>query len=58
VRVVAAAALVLVGIIWLRINKSFEGPTLVILSTNHGITAADLISALLFLVAAWIVLKR
>ena len=38
--------------LWPFVNKSFEGRTLIVLSTNHGITSHDLLSVLAVVVAA------
>jgi hypothetical protein len=56
VRLSSAAGLVVLGLIWLVIDKPVEGRTLVRLSYNHGITEADLLSLLLFFVAGLLVL--
>ena len=48
-----AVSLVAAGIVWLLVDKSFgEGPTLLVLSTTHGVTASDLLSLLAFGIAA------
>lgn len=44
VRRVLALLLVLAAVAWVLGNKSVEGPTLLVLSAHHGITAADLVS--------------
>jgi hypothetical protein len=49
----AAVALILISLVWLVVNRPFEGPTLVALSWSHGITAADLVSFAGLLIAAW-----
>jgi hypothetical protein len=46
-----AAVLVVAAIAWLPLNKSVEGPKLLVLSRNHAITTADLLSVVLVLVA-------
>jgi hypothetical protein len=46
-----AAVLVVAAIAWLLLNKSVEGPKLLVLSRNHAITTADLLSVVLVLVA-------
>ena len=48
---VLAAVLVIAAIVWLPINQRIEGPKLVVLSRNHAITTADLLSVALVLVA-------
>lgn len=55
-RLVVAVLLVVGAVIWLRINKPVEGPTLFELTRNHGVTVADLLSVgmvLLAVVVAW-----
>ncbi|MEJ2866281.1 hypothetical protein WCD74_00805 [Actinomycetospora sp. OC33-EN08] len=49
-------ALVLVGLalLWLPLNHPVEGPQLLVLSETHAVTAADLLSVALVLVAAWL----
>jgi hypothetical protein len=49
----AALALVPLSLAWLLFNGPFEGPTLVVLSWSHGITAADLISVAGLGIAGW-----
>lgn len=39
---VAGYLLVTVSIAWLLVDKTMEGPTLVSLTQDHGLTAADL----------------
>jgi hypothetical protein len=39
----AAAVLALEGLIWLVLDKWFEGPTLVAVSEGHGLVLADLV---------------
>jgi hypothetical protein len=39
----AAAVLALEGLIWLVLDKWFEGPTLVAVSEDHGLVLADLV---------------
>lgn len=48
-----AVLLAALSLMWLLFNGPFEGPTLVTLSTSHGITAADLISVAGLGLAAW-----
>ena len=50
-----AAAVVLVGLaaVWPVVNARVEGPTLLALSWNHGVSAADLLSVAALLLAAW-----
>jgi hypothetical protein len=49
----AALVLVPLAVIWLVVNRQVEGATLVVLSTRHGITVADLLSIVAFGVASW-----
>ncbi len=49
----AAVGLASLSLVWLLFNGPFEGPTLLVLSWSHGITAADLISVLGLLISAW-----
>ncbi|GLZ46948.1 hypothetical protein Acsp06_31330 [Actinomycetospora sp. NBRC 106375] len=55
-RLLTAALLVVAAVIWTRINKPVEGATLLELSSRHGITTADLLSAValaMAIVIAW-----
>lgn len=38
-----AANLVGIGFVWLRANKPLEGPTLLVVSTGHGLTLGDVL---------------
>jgi hypothetical protein len=49
-RVVAVGLLGLAGL-WLLFNEPFEGPTLVVVTPNHGLTVADLPALAVALVA-------
>ena len=55
-----AVAVAAVGVMWVVVNKPVEGPTLLVLSRHHGVTAADLLSAAAFLIALalWVVPAR
>ena len=53
----AAAVLALEGLVWLFVDKWFEGPTLVAVSHNHGLVLADLVG-LTALVGAAVCLVR
>jgi hypothetical protein len=53
-----AGLLVVAAVAWLPLNKVVEGPKLVVLSPDHAIVAADLLSVLLVLVAVGLVLPR
>jgi hypothetical protein len=50
-RLVVAVLLVVGAVVWLRINKPVEGPTLFELTHNHGVTVADLLSVGMVLLA-------
>jgi hypothetical protein len=52
-RVWAAVLLVPLAFVWALCNTYVEGPTLWAISWNHGVTAADLLSAVALLIAAW-----
>lgn len=49
----AALALVPVAAVWPVVNGRLEGPTLLALSWNHGVSAADLLSVGALAVALW-----
>jgi hypothetical protein len=53
----AAAVLALEGLVWLVLDKWFEGPTLVAVSEDHGLVLADLVG-LAALVGAAVCLLR
>ena len=48
----SAAVLVLLGLVWLRIDKRFEGPHLLVLGHEHGLVLANLVAFGAFAVAA------
>lgn len=50
---VAAVGLVPLAALWVISNGLVEGPTLLTLSDRHGITTADILSAVALGVAAW-----
>ncbi|MDL5154944.1 hypothetical protein [Actinomycetospora termitidis] len=50
-RQVVAVLLVVAAIAWLPLNHAIEGPTLFVIDATHGVTAADLISVVVFLLA-------
>ena len=54
----AAVALLGLGLAWPVVNARVEGPTLLMLSWNHGISAADLLGAAAVGVAAWRLVPR
>jgi hypothetical protein len=49
----SALALVPVSFAWLLFNGPIEGPTLVVISSSHGITLSDLLSVACLGLAAW-----
>jgi hypothetical protein len=55
VRNALAGSLVMLGVVWLFVNKSVgEGPVLLVLGGGHGVTASDLFSLAAFLAAGWL----
>ena len=38
------AAVILLSLLWLLVNKPLEGPVLVVVSRGHGITLSDLLT--------------
>jgi hypothetical protein len=54
-----SAALLTIGfaVLWVLVDKHLEGPVLVVLSDQHGVTASDLASVAAVLVAAWRLLR-
>ena len=55
-RLVVAVLLIVGAVLWLRVDEAVEGPTLIELTTNHGVHAADLLSVAMVLLAgvvAW-----
>jgi hypothetical protein len=60
-RGVLAAGLVVAAVVWFRVNGPVEGKVLIVLSYNHGVTVADLLSVAAVLLAAvlvWPLLRR
>ena len=51
-RVVTAGLLVVCAVIWVLVNGPIEGPTLLVLSPDHGVTLSDLASVAAVVVAA------
>jgi hypothetical protein len=49
----AALVLVPLSLTWLVVNGPFEGPTLLVISWSHGITAADMITVAGMVIASW-----
>jgi hypothetical protein len=49
----AALALIPLALVWLVVNNPFEGPTLMVLSWSHGVTASDLISVVALGISGW-----
>jgi hypothetical protein len=56
-RVVTAAVLVLAAVVWVLVNGPVEGPVLVVVSPDHGLTVADLFSVAAVLVAVLLLLS-
>ncbi|GAA4856930.1 hypothetical protein GCM10023201_59310 [Actinomycetospora corticicola] len=56
-RRVLAVLLVVAAGVWVVVNKAVEGPTLLVITTRHGLTVADLFS-IAALVAAGHLLRR
>jgi hypothetical protein len=57
-RRVWAGVLVVFAVVWVFVNEPVEGPTLLILTRTHGVTAADLLSVAAVLVAIGLLLPR
>jgi len=57
-RRVLAGVLVVFAVVWVLVNAPVEGPTLLVLTRTHGITAADLLSVAAVLVAIGLLLPR
>ena len=55
-RIGLAVVLVLTAALWVLVNKPVEGPTLIRLTSRHGVTVGDLPSAVAVVVAAVLVL--
>ena len=53
----AAAVLALLSFVWLLVDEAFEGPRLLLVTTNHGLVSSDLVG-LIGLVLAGILLVR
>jgi hypothetical protein len=49
----AALVLVPLSFAWVLFNGPLEGPTLLVVSSSHGITVSDLISLFGLLIAGW-----
>jgi hypothetical protein len=45
--------LVLLSGLWLLVNKDFEGPVLLTVARDHGLTTADLLGLAGLILAAW-----
>ncbi len=45
--------LALLSVLWLLINKDFEGPVLLRVTEDHGLTTADLLGLAGLILAAW-----
>lgn len=55
-RTILAVALVVVAGIWVLVNGPVEGPTMVVVTPDHGLSVADLFSLLALAVAAVLLL--
>ena len=60
IRRVAAALLVVLAVVWVLVDKSVvaEGPTLLVLTRDHGVTVSDLLSVVLVLAAVALLVPR
>ncbi|MFC5063273.1 hypothetical protein [Actinomycetospora atypica] len=56
-RLVTAAVLVVLAVVWVFVNGPVEGPILYRIEEGHGITTADLLSVALVLVAGGLVVS-
>ena len=45
--------LALLSVLWLLVNKDFEGPILLTVVRDHGLTTADLVGLAGLILAAW-----
>jgi hypothetical protein len=45
--------LALLSVLWLLVNKDFEGPVLLAVVEDHGLTTADLVGLAGLILAAW-----
>lgn len=48
-----AATLAVASLIWLAVNKNFEGEVLLTVTPTNGLTAGDLVGLVGILVAIW-----
>lgn len=48
-----AIGLALVAVLWFVVNKGVEGPTLMVVSEDRGLTGADLAGFAALLLAGW-----
>ena len=48
------AATAVLSVLWLFANKPLEGPTLWVVSADHGLTAADLATPACLIAAVWL----
>ena len=53
----AAVVLALEGVVWLVVDKWFEGPTLIAVAHDHGLVLADLVGLAAIVGAALCVLR-
>jgi hypothetical protein len=57
-RLTAAVGVAAIGGVWMLVNEPVEGPILFVVARGHGVTAADLPSVALFLIALGIAWPR
>lgn len=52
---VAAVALAMQSVVWLHVNRDFEGPVLLVVTRHHGFVLADTVAVVgvLAAVATW-----
>ncbi len=54
------ALLAMLSLLWLLVNRDFEGPVLLSLTSHNGLTASDLVGLAGFVISAglWLRLRR
>ncbi|MEJ2871973.1 hypothetical protein WCD74_29735 [Actinomycetospora sp. OC33-EN08] len=57
-RLLLALGLVVVAAVWVAVNKAVEGPTLLVITSRHGLTVADLLSVAALVTAGHLVRPR
>ncbi|MDL5159841.1 hypothetical protein [Actinomycetospora termitidis] len=57
-RLLLAVGLVVVAGVWVVVNKAVEGPTLLVLTSRHGLTVADLLSVAALVTAGHLLRPR